>query len=119
MKNVIHLFVLFILLSCVSYRAADFNNRIFVSEPTHMMGKTEIQFYSDSLYILKERDGLFYSTGTWRLLENKILISSFKKETQDTEIPQPPMLLNFIEKELLIKNRERLVYDNSVLLRKN
>lgn len=84
-----------------------------------MMGETQIQFYNDSIYALKEMSGNLYAVGTWQLSEDKILISSNRKESKGTEIPQPPFLLNFFEKALLIKNRDKLLYDNLVLMKKN
>jgi hypothetical protein len=65
--------------ACKSLKPSDINNRSFKSQRFHMVGAIRIMFFNDSLFLLQERDGMFYSKGVWKKSPDgkSILLNSF------------------------------------------
>ena len=82
MNTFTYLLVLLVISSCTTIDQSIFANKVFRTDSHHMVGSSSIEFESDTLFRLTERDGSLYSEGTWKVEDDEIILDSFERTRQ-------------------------------------
>ncbi|MGB3849652.1 MAG: hypothetical protein WA958_06755, partial [Tunicatimonas sp.] len=103
MKKVNLITLPIILSCCTTINRAAFVEKSFKTKSDHMMGISTIEFKTDSLFYLTDRNGSLYSEGIWQLEKDRIIISSFSPNTRFTG-DTSAIYFEATDEEIMVKN---------------
>ncbi len=118
MRKMIYIIVILLgLFSCHTYKASDINNKKFMC---YNIFRGEIEFHNDSLFSYKY--DLKISEGKWKIENGKyIKLKSFPISETKYYAKYPKELHNCylkFNKQVKIKNRKTLLFDDKIFILK-
>jgi hypothetical protein len=114
-------FSILILCSCrMQYEIRDFNNCLYKTESYHLVGSNSLYFYTDSFF-LREREGMFYSKGTFKMSPNKgeIILESINPPISKGLSKLDSTFIDVTGERIVIKNRKKIIFKNMLYKRVN
>jgi len=113
MRTIVFGFTLLCMWSCARTNLP--NGRAFKSESMHMFGPTELRF-EDSSFVLTERAGMMYTTGSWKLAEDRSgIVLNSEVNTKGPFVGDGAVYFVLKDEFIKMTGRHKLVYKDVIL----